>query len=70
MLKWNVNVAGNRWTIKTQNLSQKKNIGFIAKKNDTICAWIVYGKNVKQRLIYSNNQDDVEISKRSIEITS
>jgi hypothetical protein len=29
-------------------LSQKRNIGFIRKKNDIICASIVYGKNVKQ----------------------
>ena len=43
-----MNVAEKIWTIKTQNSSQRKNIGFINKKNDTICASIVYEKNVKQ----------------------
>lgn len=43
-----MNVAEKIWTIKTQNSSQRKNIGFIRKKNDTICALIVFGIKDKQ----------------------
>lgn len=65
-----MNVVERIWTIRTQNLSQKRNIDFTNKKNDIICASIVFGKNVNQwkfldhkmwkkpSLIYQLNIDD------------